>query len=74
MAEDASARLAELNERYQETFGFIFILCATGRTASDVLERLEERVDNDRATEIASASREQAKITRLRIGKWLLSH
>jgi allantoicase len=66
-------RLAELNERYFEKFGFIFILFATGRTAPQVLERLEERLGNDRATEIENAAREQAKITRLRLGKWLLS-
>ena len=66
--------LAAANERYFETFGFIFILCASGRTAPEVLAELQERCDNDRATEIDNAAREQAKITRLRIGKWLLSH
>ena len=71
--EQLAARLAELNERYFEKFGFIFILFATGRSASDVKDRLEERIENDRATEIENAAREQAKITRLRIGKWLLA-
>ena len=72
-AEGIAERLAELNERYFEKFGFLFILFATGRTAADVLARLEERIENGRAQEIESAAREQAKITRLRIGKWLLS-
>jgi allantoicase len=70
-AEAVAARLAELNERYFEKFGFIFILCATGRTAPEVLARLEERIQNTREQEIENAAREQAKITRLRIGKWL---
>ena len=72
-AEEVSARLAELNERYFEKFGFLFILFATGRSASEVLARITERIENDRATEIENAAREQAKITRLRIGKWLLA-
>jgi allantoicase len=66
-------RLAELNDAYFEKFGFIFILFATGRTAADVRERLEERVLGTRVAEIEAAAREQAKITRLRIGKWLLA-
>ncbi len=70
-AADVAARLAALNERYFERFGFIFILFATGRSADDVLARIEERIENDRTAEIENAAREQAKITRLRIGKWL---
>lgn len=73
-AEAVAERLAALNERYFDKFGFIFILFATGRSAPEVLARLEERVENDRDREIESAAREQAKITRLRIGKWLLAH
>ncbi len=72
-AEEVAARLAELNERYFEKFGFLFILFATGRSAPEVLARITERIENDRATEIENAAREQAKITRLRIGKWLLA-
>lgn len=72
-AEGIAERLAALNERYFEKFGFLFILFATGRTAADVLARIEERIENGRAQEIENAAREQAKITRLRIGKWLLS-
>jgi allantoicase len=70
--DDVSARMATLNDQYFEKFGFIFILFATGRTAPEVLDCLEERLENDRAIEIESAAREQAKITRLRIGKWIL--
>lgn len=64
-------RLRDLNERYFQTFGFIFICFASGRSAAQVLEILERRLDNPREAEIGNAAREQARITRLRIGKWL---
>jgi allantoicase len=66
-----SERLAALNQRYVEKFGFIYIVFATGKTADSMLELLEARVDNDRAGELENAAREQLKITRLRIEKWL---
>ena len=72
-AQTVSERLAHLNEVYFGKFGFIFICFATGRSARQMLELLEERLENDRATEIENAAREQARITRLRIGKWLLA-
>jgi allantoicase len=71
IAEDTATQLAAENARYLERFGFIFILCATGREADEVLAALQERIDHDRSTEIELAAREQAKITRLRIAKWL---
>ncbi len=67
------ARLAELNQRYFEKFGFIFIVCATGKSAREMLLIAESRVDNPRHTEIDNAAREQLRITRLRAEKWLLS-
>jgi allantoicase len=70
--DDVAERLAAANDQYFDKFGFIFILFATGRTAPEVLERLRERLQNDRPTEIDGAAREQAKITRSRIGKWIL--
>jgi allantoicase len=72
--ESIAERLAQGNEAYFSRFGFIFILFATGRTADDVLSHLEARLPNERATELENAAREQAKITRLRIGKWLEGH
>jgi allantoicase len=66
-----AARLAELNDRYCEKFGFIYIVFATGKSAGLMLEILEDRLGNDRAAEIENAAREQAKITRLRLEKWL---
>jgi allantoicase len=74
-ARDASTsttdRLASLNHRYNEKFGFLFIVFATDKSADQMLGLLEERLENDRATEIENAAREQLKITRLRIEKWL---
>jgi allantoicase len=63
--------LADLNSRYFDAHGFIFIICATGLSSETVLQRLRERVDNDTATEIATAAAEQAEITKLRLNKWL---
>lgn len=69
--DEVRARLAELNERYVERFGFIFICFATGRTAREMLELLERRIENGREQELENAAREQAKITRLRLEKWI---
>ena len=62
-------RLAEANEQYFQKFGFIFIVFATGKSAAEMLELLEERLPNDRATEITNAAAEQLKITLLRLRK-----
>lgn len=63
--------LARGNTAYEQKFGFIFIVCATGKTAAEMLALLEARLPNDRAREITNAAREQEKITALRIDKWL---
>ena len=67
----ASARvieqLAEANQAYFERFGFIFIVCATGKSANEMLQLLRDRLVNDRATELRIAAEEQAKITALRL-------
>ena len=67
----ASARLSSLNAEYVAKNGFIYIVCASGRSAGDLVAVLESRVGNDRATELDNAAREQLKITRLRLEKWL---
>ena len=64
-------RLAEANGEYQTRFGYIFIVCATGRTGGEMLEILERRLPNDAAGEIQIAADEQRKITRLRLAKLL---
>ncbi len=59
--------LAEANRAYQARFGFIFIVCATGRSADEMLGMLRERLGNDPTCEIRIAAEEQAKITALRL-------
>ena len=60
-------QLASANEAYLARFGFIFIVCATGKTAEEMLQLLRDRLGNDRATELRTAAEEQAKITALRL-------
>ena len=59
--------LADGNRRYEERFGYIFIVCASGLTAAQMLETLTARLENDPAREIQIAAAEQAKITALRL-------
>jgi OHCU decarboxylase len=63
--------LAEANRAYEERFGHIFIVCATGKTAGEMLALLRARLPNDAATELRNAAEEQRKITRLRLEKLL---
>ena len=65
--EDVLTALADANQAYVDRFGFIFIVCATGKTANEMLELLRERLPNDRDTELRIAAEEQAKITALRL-------
>ena len=71
--EDTLRALAEKNDAYFEKFGFIFIVCATGKSAEQMLAILTTRLANDRATEIHNAASEQLKITQLRLDKLLAS-
>jgi OHCU decarboxylase len=61
--------LAELNRRYEMKFGYIFIVCATGKSSAEMLAILRKRLDNDAETELRTAAREQSRITKLRLGK-----
>ena len=63
--------LAQGNADYQDRNGFIFLVCATGKTASEMLRLLTERLRHDRATEMQLARHEQFKITLLRLQKAL---
>ncbi|PYO61317.1 MAG: hypothetical protein DMD70_07140, partial [Gemmatimonadetes bacterium] len=58
---------------YEERFGHVFLISATGRTADEMLVALRGRLTNDPATELRVAAEEQAKITRLRLGKLVVS-
>jgi len=68
---DTLAELADLNRRYADRFGHVFLVCATGRTAAEMLAIGRKRLGNDAETELAIAAEEQRKITRLRLEKLL---
>jgi 2-oxo-4-hydroxy-4-carboxy-5-ureidoimidazoline decarboxylase len=68
---DVLHRLAAANREYKARFGYIFIVCATGRTAAEMLESLERRLPNAPDVEMNIAAAEQRKITRLRLAKLL---
>ena len=61
--------LYETNLAYENKFGFIFIVCASGKSAEQMLGILRQRIDNDRETELKNAAAEQAKITDIRLGQ-----
>ncbi len=63
--------LAELNRQYEEKFGYIFIVCATGRSSEEMLALLQHRLKNEPAKELSIAAAEQVKITELRLNKLL---
>lgn len=63
--------LAAGNTAYEEKFGFIFIVCATGKSAAEMLALLEARLPNDRETELSNAAEEQRKIYHIRLEKLL---
>ncbi|UFH52430.1 2-oxo-4-hydroxy-4-carboxy-5-ureidoimidazoline decarboxylase [Spirosoma sp. KNUC1025] len=64
-------KLAEGNRLYEEKFGYIFIVCATGKSAVDMLAILESRLPNSPEEEILIAMQEQLKITKIRLEKLL---
>jgi 2-oxo-4-hydroxy-4-carboxy-5-ureidoimidazoline decarboxylase len=68
---DTIKALAQGNTDYHRKFGFIFIVCATGKSALQMSELLNARIGNDRATELHNAAEEQRKIFQLRLGKLL---
>ena len=61
--------LAEGNKAYEEKFGYIFIVCATGKSVEEMLEFLNIRLRNSPDEEIKIAMEEQNKITKLRLEK-----
>ena len=63
------ARLAAANRDYEARFGHIFIVCASGRTADEMLALLQQRLGNGADEELSLAAEEQRKITRLRLEK-----
>ena len=71
-ATDATlAALAEGNARYEDTFGFTYIVCATGKTPQGMLAILERRLANTRDSELREAAEQQRQIMHIRLRKWL---
>ena len=70
-SEDVKARLARANRAYFEKFGYIYIVCATGKTAEGMLAILNQRLQNDLASELSIAAEQQRLITRIRLDKLL---
>ena len=75
LTEDDATKLAleEANRRYEQKFGRIFIVCAAGKTSTEMLAILEARMKNDAATELREAAEQQRQITQLRLHRWLES-
>jgi OHCU decarboxylase len=65
------AELAADNRQYEETFGFTYIVCATGKSAQEMLQILRRRLRSDRQTELREAAEQQRQITQIRLRKWL---
>jgi 2-oxo-4-hydroxy-4-carboxy-5-ureidoimidazoline decarboxylase len=70
-AEETLVALADGNRAYEDRFGFIFIVCATGKTAAEMLALLRERLPKAPAAELEIAAAEQRKITAIRLKKLL---
>jgi OHCU decarboxylase len=74
-AQAAERTLVELeagNALYEERYGFTYIVCATGKSAAEMLAILKRRLASDRATELREAAGQQRQITQIRLGKWLI--
>ena len=69
--DDLKIALAESNRAYEQRFHRIFIICATGKSAAEILENLKRRLRNDDATELHEAAEQQRQIAHLRLKKWL---
>jgi 2-oxo-4-hydroxy-4-carboxy-5-ureidoimidazoline decarboxylase len=69
--DSVKTELAAANHAYEQKFGHIFIVCATGKSASEILAILRRRMQNDGNTELREAAEAQRQITQLRLKKWL---
>ena len=70
---DVKEALAEGNRAYEQRFKRIFIVCATGKSAPEMLEILRRRLGNDEQSELQEAAEQQRQIARIRLKKWLSS-
>ena len=67
----ARVALADGNRTYERRFNRIFIVCATGKSPSEILAILRRRMTNDALTELQEAAEQQRQITQIRLRKWL---
>jgi len=67
------AELAEGNRLYEERFGFTYIVCATGKSAGEMLATLRRRLASNRDAELREAAEQQRQIIQIRLGKWLIT-
>jgi len=65
------AALAAANEAYHVKFGYVFLICATGKTSEEILKQLQQRLSNNPEVELKTAAHEQRKIIQLRLEKLL---
>jgi 2-oxo-4-hydroxy-4-carboxy-5-ureidoimidazoline decarboxylase len=63
--------LAAASRKYELKFGRLFIICATGKSAAEILDNLERRLNNEEPVEFQEAAGQQRQITHLRLKKWL---
>jgi 2-oxo-4-hydroxy-4-carboxy-5-ureidoimidazoline decarboxylase len=70
-SEDERLALAAGNLDYEGFYGFRFIVCASGRSASEILANLRSRLNRERRIELMEAAEQQRQITQLRIKRWL---
>jgi 2-oxo-4-hydroxy-4-carboxy-5-ureidoimidazoline decarboxylase len=70
-SDDVKTRLARANRAYFDKFGYIYIVCATGKTAEGMLAILNQRLQNDPPSELSIAAEQQRLITRIRLEKLL---
>jgi 2-oxo-4-hydroxy-4-carboxy-5-ureidoimidazoline decarboxylase len=70
-SDDVKTRLARANHAYFDKFGYIYIVCATGKTAEGMLAILNQRLQNDPPSELSIAAEQQRLITRIRLEKLL---
>ena len=67
--EETLQALSRDNKAYKDRFGFIFIVCASGKSATEMLQLLQNRLPNTREKELQNAAEEQSKITHIRLKK-----
>ena len=71
-SENMLAEIAKGNQRYEELFGFTYIVCATGKSAEEMLAILKRRLGSTREAELREAAEQQRQILQIRLGKWLI--